>query len=230
MPKLLFARAAVDAAEERKVHKLAASRHAPADWILRAKMIARSWDGLRTTAIAAELSCHPQTVRERLARFNAEGRDGLGDRPGAGRKRRLTEAERGHILALASATPPGKLLPRSEGPMVARDEEGDAHWTLDALVAAAAERGMAVKRSHRPEGTRAYLPRRGPALAPHPPLGGEPGPGLQPTRAAIVALDTAPAPGVTVMCADELGPVTPRTFPPPPGWSADGHRVKVPLE
>ena len=147
MPKLLFARAAVDAAEERKVRKLAASRHAPADWILRARMVARSWDGLRTSAIAAELGCHPQTVRERLARFNAEGLDGLGDRPGAGRKRRLTEAERGRVLALASATPPGKLLPRSEGPMVARDEEGDAHWTLDALVAAAEERGIAVKRS-----------------------------------------------------------------------------------
>ena len=147
MPKLLFARAAADTAEERKVRKLAASRHAPADWIARAKMVARSWDGLRTSAIAAALGCHPQTVRERLARFNAEGLDGLGDLPGAGRKRRLTEAERGRILALASATPPGKLLPRSEGPMVARDEEGDAHWTLDALVAAAAERGIAVKRS-----------------------------------------------------------------------------------
>jgi len=35
---------------------------------------------------------------------------------------------------------------------------------------------------------------------------------------------------VTVVCADELGPVTPRTFPPPPGWSDDGHRIKVPLE
>src|SRR5688500_140379 len=46
MPKLRFARAAVDAAEERKIRRLAASRHAPGDWILRAKMIARSWDGL----------------------------------------------------------------------------------------------------------------------------------------------------------------------------------------
>ena len=147
MPKLLFARAAVDVEEERKVRKLAASRHAPGDWILRARMVARSWDGLRTSAIAAELGCHPQTVRERLARFNAAGLDGLGDRPGAGRKRRLTEAERGRILALASATPPGKLLPRSEGPMVAHDEEGDAHWTLDALAAAAQERGIAVERS-----------------------------------------------------------------------------------
>jgi len=28
---------------------------------------------------------------------------------------------------------------------------------------------------------------------------------------------------------DELGPVTPRNFPPAPGWSPDGHRIKVPL-
>ena len=33
-----------------------------------------------------------------------------------------------------------------------------------------------------------------------------------------------------MVCADELGPVVPRTFPPAPGWSADGHRVKAPLE
>jgi len=32
-----------------------------------------------------------------------------------------------------------------------------------------------------------------------------------------------------VVCADELGPVIPRTFPPAPGWSADGHRIKAPL-
>jgi transposase len=32
------------------------------------------------------------------------------------------------------------------------------------------------------------------------------------------------------MCVDELGPVTPRTFPPAPGWSPDGHRIKAPLE
>src|SRR6478736_3016000 len=101
MPKVLCARAAVDAEEERTIRKLAASRHAPGDWIRRARMVARSWAGLRATAIAAELGCHPQTVRERLARFNAEGLGGLGDRPGAGRKRRLTETERGRILALA---------------------------------------------------------------------------------------------------------------------------------
>jgi DDE superfamily endonuclease len=35
---------------------------------------------------------------------------------------------------------------------------------------------------------------------------------------------------VTVVCADELGPVIPRSFSPAPGWSTDGHRVKAPLE
>ena len=33
-----------------------------------------------------------------------------------------------------------------------------------------------------------------------------------------------------MICADELGPVIPRTFPPAPGWSTDGHRIKAPLE
>lgn len=147
MPKLLFARAAVDADEERKVRRLAASRHAPGDWIRRARMVARSWDGLRTGAIAAALGGHQQTVRERLARFNDEGLDGLGDRPGAGRKRRLAEAERGLVLGLARTTPPGRLMPQREGLPRAEDAAGDAHWTLDALVAATAARGVAVGRS-----------------------------------------------------------------------------------
>ena len=33
-----------------------------------------------------------------------------------------------------------------------------------------------------------------------------------------------------MICADELGPVIPRTFAPAPGWSPDGHRIKAPLE
>jgi hypothetical protein len=52
MPKLLRARAAQDAAQEQKVRKLANSRHAPGDFIMRARMSARSWDGRRTRAIA----------------------------------------------------------------------------------------------------------------------------------------------------------------------------------
>ncbi|MEX5638091.1 IS630 family transposase, partial [Parafrankia sp. FMc2] len=46
----------------------------------------------------------------------------------------------------------------------------------------------------------------------------------------VVELYTHPPAGTTVICADELGPVIPRTFPPAPGWSPDGHRLKAPLE
>ena len=147
MPKLLRARPPLDAQEERQVRQLAGSRHAPGDWIRRAQMIARSWDGLRTAAIARELRCHPQTVRERLLRFNAEGLDGLGDRPGPGRKPRLTEADRSVIIGLVATVPPGRLITPADGSLVAADPEREAHWTLDALTAAARERGIVVGRS-----------------------------------------------------------------------------------
>ena len=45
-----------------------------------------------------------------------------------------------------------------------------------------------------------------------------------------MGLYVSPPPGSTVICADELGPVIPRTFPPAPGWSPGRHRVKAPLE
>jgi transposase len=146
MPKLLSARPPQDEAEERQVRRLARSRHAPGDWILRARMVARSWDGVRTTAIAAELGCHPQTVRERLARFAAEGLDGLGDRPGAGRQRRLTEAERSRVVALVATEPPGRLVWDGHRMVSPRPEE-PAHWSLDTLAAAAQARGIRIGRS-----------------------------------------------------------------------------------
>src|ERR1700759_3147484 len=102
MPKLLHVRRPKDDEEERQVRKLAGSRHASGDWIRRARMIVRSWDGQRTTEIARELQCHRQTVREQLLRFNAEGLDGFGDRPGPGRRPRLTEAERSAIVGLVA--------------------------------------------------------------------------------------------------------------------------------
>jgi hypothetical protein len=49
-------------------------------------------------------------------------------------------------------------------------------------------------------------------------------------RTAVVEVYTAPPTGSTVICADELGPVIPRTFAPAPGWSPGRHRIKAPLE
>lgn len=148
MPKLLRPRPAKDADEGIMVRRLARSRHAPGDWIQRAQMIILSWDGLRTAVIAQKLRCHPQTVRERLTRFNAEGIDGLGDRPGSGRKPRLSESERSVIIALVGTPPPGALVRHGDSLSVEQDaEKGSSLWRLDALVEAAKARGIPVGRS-----------------------------------------------------------------------------------
>lgn len=148
MPKLLHARPPVDETERRLVCKLATSRHAPSDWVWHAKMITRSWDGARTSTIAAEVGSHPQTVRERLQAFNERGVDGLGIKPGGGRRPRLVEAERSAIIALARSTPPGKLVPEPDsGELLAADEQGAGEWTLDTLTEAARAKGIQVARS-----------------------------------------------------------------------------------
>src|ERR687898_3530584 len=132
MPKLLFARPPLDAVEERRIRKLAGARHAPADWIRRAQMIAMSWDGLRVPAIAAALGCSQKAVRHRLARFAADGLDGLGDRPGAGRKPRISQDQRSRLIALVAGPPPGRPVRDDTGELAAADPAGPAVWTLDA--------------------------------------------------------------------------------------------------
>jgi transposase len=147
MPKHVKARAAQDEQEEQQVRKLAKSLHAPTDWKSHAHMVVESWAGKTPDEIATKLGCHPQTVRIHLARFNAQGVDGLGMRAGSGRKPSLSQQERSRILALAKQAPPGHLETQADGTMVARDEEGSAQWTLNALAQAAQEAGIPVKRS-----------------------------------------------------------------------------------
>ena len=109
--------------------------------------MALSWDGLAVPAIAAEIGCHQNTVRRWLHRFNAVGLDGLGDRPGAGRRRRITEAQRSAIIALARSVPPGRLDRDGAGELSADDERGPAQWTLDILAQTARDAGIRVGRS-----------------------------------------------------------------------------------
>ena len=104
MPALLYARPPTDPAEERRLRKLAAARHAPASWIQRARIITGSWDGASVPELAQRLGCHPKTVYKWLHRFNqTHGLDGLADLPRAGLPRRLTEHQRGRIAALVQA-------------------------------------------------------------------------------------------------------------------------------
>jgi transposase len=147
VPKFVRARLPLDDSESRKIRGLAGARHAPADWSGRAWIVALSWDGLGVPAIAARVGCHQNTVRRWLHRFNAAGLDGLGDRPGAGRKRRITEAERSRIIALARSVPPGRLARDGAGELSADDERGPAQWTLDTLAQAARDAGIRAGRS-----------------------------------------------------------------------------------
>ena len=147
MPKFVRARPPLDDGEGRKIRRLAGARHAPADWTGRARIVALSWDGLAVPAIAARTGCHPNTVRRWLHRFNAAGLDGLGNLPGCGRKRRITEAERSRIIALARSEPPGHLDRDGAGELSASDEHGPAQWTLDTLAQAARDAGIQVGRS-----------------------------------------------------------------------------------
>jgi transposase len=147
MPKFVRARPPLDDGEAGKIRRLAGARHAPADWSERARIVALSWDGLAVPVIAGQLGCHENTVRRWLHRFNAAGVDGLGDRPGAGRRRRITEAQRSVIIALARSEPPGRLARDAGGELSAGDERGPAQWTLDTLAGAARARGIQVGRS-----------------------------------------------------------------------------------
>jgi transposase len=144
----LYARPPTDPAEERTLRKLAAARHAPASLIQRARIITASWDGASVPEVAQRLGCHPKTVYKWLRRFNqTHGIDGLADLPRPGLPRRISEHERGRIIALARTQPPGRLHQGGEGLPAPADPEAPAHWTLDTLTEAAKAEGIRVGRS-----------------------------------------------------------------------------------
>jgi hypothetical protein len=138
----------------------------------------------------------------------------------------LTTADDSRIIALVRQAPPGRLERRADE-LVARDEEGSAQWSLDALAQAAQEVGIAVKRS---QIRRIYL-REGVRWrhthswgdSSDPDFVRNPNGGRLPLHSAAPGLDDGSR-------TDELGPVVPRTFPPAPGWSPTGHRIKAVLD
>jgi transposase len=143
----LHARPPADEAEERTLRKLAAARHAPASWVQRARIVTGSWDGATVTELADRLGCTTKTVYKWLHRFKTLGVEGLADLPRPGIPRRISEHERGRIIALARAQPPGRLVQGGEGLLAPDQPEAPAVWTLDALTDAARAEGIQVARS-----------------------------------------------------------------------------------
>ena len=101
----------------------------------RARIIWLAHQGWRVPAIARELRLGGDTVRVWLKRFNAEGRDGLKDRPRAGRPATYTTEQVGEVIALSLTDPRTLDLPF-------------AGWTLDRLRAYLHEvKGIPISRA-----------------------------------------------------------------------------------
>lgn len=121
--------------ERTAVERLAHSRTAPARQVERTQIIHLASQGRAVADIAARLRLNPQTVRDWLKRFNAEGLDGLGDRPRSGKPPTYTPEQAGAVVAAALSDPQELGQPF-------------ACWTLDRLAAYLSEsKGIPVKRS-----------------------------------------------------------------------------------
>ena len=219
----LSARPPTDLAEERTLRRLASARHAPASLIQRARIVTASWDGANVAELAQRLGCHPKTVSKWLHRFNAHGLDGLGDLPRPGAPRRLTEHERGRIIALAGSEPPGRLQQGGEGLLAppSRRRRRAGPWTPWPSALRPRASGWAAARSARSCCARA-------------PAGGVPGRGRPaPTPTSLPKgprhrLLHRPARAGDRGLRRRARPGDPRSFPPAPGWTptATGSRPR----
>jgi Winged helix-turn helix len=174
-------------------------------------MVIESWAGKTPKEIALTLECHPKTVRTHLRRFNAQGIEGLGMRAGSGRKPRLTEQEReprfsdwsnsrhpdgwrGARMAhwsreMSRDQPSGVWMPSRKPPKKRASESNAVRSGASSCVK---ECAGAIRTVGGPATSRSSSQKNG----------------GRPTHY------TEPPEGSTTVCTDELGPVTPRTFPP----------------
>jgi transposase len=121
--------------ERATVEKMAASRTAPARQVERAQILWQAGQGRTVAQIAQHLRLNPQTVRDWLKRFNAEGLAGLDDRPRPGKPPTYTPEQTGQVIACALSDPQELGLPF-------------ASWTLDRLAAYLSEsESLPIKRS-----------------------------------------------------------------------------------
>jgi transposase len=123
------------AEESAELGRRAASRTLPARVVERAKLILLLHEGERVPAVAGRLGVGADVVRTWLKRFNAEGLDGLRDRPRSGRPATYTPEQVGEVIAASLTKPDALGLPFG-------------NWTLDRLQAYLSEvKGLPIKRS-----------------------------------------------------------------------------------
>jgi transposase len=107
----------------------------PARVVERARMVLLLHEGERVPAVAGRLGIGADVVRTWLTRFNAEGLDGLRDRPRSGRPATYSPEQVGEVVAASLTKPDALGLPFGS-------------WTLDRLRAYLNEvKGLPIKRS-----------------------------------------------------------------------------------
>jgi transposase len=179
------------------VQTLAHSRTAPAHRVQRAQIIWRARCGESASAIAARVGLDGETVRKRIRRFNAEGLEALKDRPRSGRRPTYSPEQTATVIASALSKPQTLGLPF-------------AAWTLDRLAAYLHEhKGIAMQRSRIDE----ILLHEGLRWHKHETWFGERvNPAFAEKRGAIETLYTKPPAGRCVVCLDEMGPVSAKSY------------------
>ena len=116
------------AAERRALKKRVRGSKTPwRDW-LRAQIVLAAARGRSNARIARDLCISEDTARKWRGRFADRGLEGLGDLPRSGRPRRISEADRAAVVALACQLPAatGVPLSRWSGPELKRELEAQA--------------------------------------------------------------------------------------------------------
>ena len=186
--------------EAPRLARMTRSRKLGAGLVGRARIIQHAVDGLSAPGIAARMGLCGATVRFWLKRFNERGLPGLEEEMRSGRPPTYTAEQRSAVIAAALSRPAELGLPF-------------ASWTLDRLVAYLGEKGIGMKRSRVSE-VPGLSAGRGAEVAPGRDLvRGAGGPGFEHKRGRSSA-STPPRPqGGVVVCLDEMGPLSARSYP-----------------
>jgi transposase len=117
------------ASERRRLKKLAYSRTAPFQLVVRVRIVLDAAHGYSNNKIALRHQVHLDTVRTWRGRYADHGFDGLKDRPRSGRPPRFTPVQRAEVTALACQLPAETGVPLSR-------------WSSSELAAEVVGRGI----------------------------------------------------------------------------------------
>src|SRR4051794_14383607 len=184
--------------ERHALEQLAHARTAQARLVERAQILLALADGSRPSQVAQQLGLSRPTVYTWIHRFNEQGLHGLEERPRSGRPHTYTAEQRAEVIATALTDPKGLGLPFG-------------CWTPDRLRAYLDEhRGIPMKRSRIDE----ILTDEGLRWRQQETWFGERvDPAFAEKRAIIERLYTEPPQGSVVVCLDEMGPESAKSFP-----------------